>query len=84
MMKSALHLGVTHARPKHLTINFKTLTTPITTPGRQALLPSILIQAIALCSTQWALLMVCTQGLTTQATRLHQDSTFVALSLPTP
>lgn len=84
MMKSVPHLGVTHARPKHLTISFKTLTTPITTPGHQAQPPSILLQAIALCSTLWALRMVCTQGLTTQAIQLHQDSMFVALSLPAP
>lgn len=84
MMKSALHLGVTHARPKHLTINFKTLTIPIISPGHQALPPNILIQAIARYSIHWALQMVYTQGLTTQGTQLHQDSMYVALSRPAP
>lgn len=84
MMKSAPHLGVIHVRPKHLTINFKTLTTPIITLGHQALPLSIPIQAIALCNTQWVLQMVCIQGLTTQAILPLQDSMYVVLSLPAP
>lgn len=84
MMKLALHLGVIHVRPKHLSINFKTLTTPIIILGHQALPLSIPIQAIVLCNTQWALQMVCIQGLTTQAILPPQDSMYVALSLLVP